>query len=77
MFFSSNSAQILSIILSIATIVFFAIFFYLCLSWTDGDKKKKENIFIGTSVSLFYTFKIFLVVFCLVLIASFLLDKPF
>ncbi|PIZ00849.1 hypothetical protein COY61_01405 [bacterium (Candidatus Gribaldobacteria) CG_4_10_14_0_8_um_filter_33_9] len=64
-------------ILSILAFIFFVVFSYFCLLWTERDKKERENIFIGTMVSLLYTFKFFSIGFFLIFIISFFLDKPF
>lgn len=64
-------------ILSIIGIIFFLIFSYICLHWTHRDKRETKNIFSGVMVSFLYTFKVLLLGFLLLLLASFFLDKPF
>jgi len=61
-------------ILLILGIIFFLVFSYICLIWT-GRKETIRNTLGAAVVSLLYTFKIFLLAFFLLLIASFLLDK--
>jgi hypothetical protein len=53
----------LSFILAINTFVFcvfvfFLVFAYTCLLWTNRDKTKLQNIMTGVCISLLYTFKI-------------------
>jgi uncharacterized protein YggT (Ycf19 family) len=63
-------------ILSFLGAAFFLIFSYLCLLWSNRDKKNLRNIFAALTVSALYTFLILFVGFFLILITSFFLDKP-
>ncbi len=56
--------------------IFFFVFAYGCAIWTDRNPKESKNIFAGIAVSLFYTFKILLIGFFLILLLSFFIDKP-
>lgn len=56
--------------LLILAILFFVVFGYACIVWTEQDKRDPKTIFIGAMVSIFYTFKILLIGFFLILIFS-------
>ena len=50
--------------------LFFLVFGYQCLIWTNRDRKEAKNILSGAIVSLFYNFKILLLGFLIILIIS-------
>jgi len=67
-------------ILSIGVLIFFIIFFYFCLLWTErfeekpGQKKKiKVAVISAFMVSLLYSFKIFLIGVAILAITSLIL----
>jgi len=64
-------------ILSILGTIFFLVFSYFCLLWSNRDRKKIRNIFAAVTVSALYTFAVLFIGFFLILITSFFLDKPF
>ncbi len=64
----------IKILLTLGTI-FFLVFSYACLIWTNRKKTEPRNIFGASMVSLIYTFKIFLLAFFLLLIASFFFEN--
>ena len=57
--------------------IFFGVFAYLCLLWTNRRKDKLGTIMTGVMVSLIYTFKIVLVgtVFFVILDLALLLSQ--
>jgi len=61
------------ILLIIFGFIFFFVFAYACTIWTDRNPKEAKNIFTGTMVSLFYTFKFFLIGLFLIILLSFFL----
>lgn len=59
-------------VLVIACGVFFVVFFYICLLWTERDTKQLRNILGAVMISLLTSFKILAIGFALTIFVSFL-----
>lgn len=59
--------------LIIGGLLFFGIFSYVCLLWTDRDPKEKQNIMTGVIVSCLYSFKVFFIGTIILIIVYFII----